>query len=296
MPSTKPQADFTCLSPCKLNLFLYITGRRPDGYHCLQTLFALLDYGDEMRFEPAGSGLELCGSFDCPAADNLITHAHALLQRHCGRRLGVRISVNKRIPAGAGLGGGSSNAATTLLALSRLFSLNLQQDELMHLGLQLGADVPLFVGGRCAFACGIGEELQPLELDVRHFVVAVPQVHVSTASVYADPLLRRDCPQRTLTELLAMPFENVMQEVVVRRHPEVGHALGQLLQYAPARMSGSGSACFAVFEHRAPAEAALQAVARTMPGTCFAARLVNVSPVTQALQQLPQHDSPWRQS
>lgn len=295
MPSIKPRAAFTCLSPCKLNLFLYITGRRPDGYHCLQTLFALLDYGDEMRFEAAPAGLELHGSFDCPPADNLITRAHALLQRHCGRSLGVRISVDKRIPAGAGLGGGSSNAATTLLVLSRLFSLNLPRDELMALGLQLGADVPLFIGGRCAFACGIGEELLPLDLDERHFVVAVPQVHVTTAAVYADPLLRRDCPQRSLTELLAAPCENVMQEVVVRRHPEVGHALGQLLQYGPARMSGSGSACFAAFEHRAQADAALQAVARSVPGTCFAASLINASPVMQALQQLP-GGSPWGQS
>ncbi len=284
--------SLTVLSPCKLNLFLYITGRRPDGYHNLQTLFSLLNYGDEMTFTPRDDGrIVIDGPFDFPVEKNLIYKAALLLKERLPQdraaTSGCSVRVLKRIPEGGGLGGGSSNAATTLLILNKLWKVGLQEEELESLGLTLGADVPVFVRGTAAFASGVGEKLTSLTLPPSHAVVVTPEVAVNTKEAFADPDLKRDTPVRELNDLMLAPFGNDFTDTVVKKHPEIGLTLTSLLKYGPARLSGSGSSCYVLMDS---SEAAVEAVkelnATGRYKAVFAADVLSLSPLHDVLQAL----------
>ncbi len=271
------------LSPAKLNLFLHITGRRADGYHLLQTLFQLLDYGDLMSFGATGSpGIELsCPALELAPEHNLAYRAAALLQQHSGYRGGARIEIVKRIPAGGGLGGGSSNAATTLLALNHLWGLGLAPDELARLGLALGADVPVFVHGRTAWAEGIGDQLQALEIDPCWYLVIAPACAVSTAEVFSRQQLTRNTSPIKIAAFFRQGGHNDCENIVRQLYPAVDNALNWLEKFGQARMSGTGACVFAAFA----SEARAQAVYRQLPAQWqgFVARGVNHSPVLAAL-------------
>lgn len=274
---TKP---LTLLSPAKLNLFLHILGRRPDGYHRLQTLFQLLDWGDTLRFEVNESGtVTLEGdALGIPAGDNLIVRAARLLQQGS---LGAHITLAKRIPAGGGLGGGSSNAATTLLALNHLWELGLSHPELMQLGRGLGADVPVFVGGRTAWAEGVGEILTPVDLPPAWYLVITPACHVSTAEIFSHRELTRNTSPIKIAAFFEGTSRNDCQDLVRRLYPEVDKALIWLAKFGEARLTGTGASVFASFGSRADAETAL----RQMPGAWkgIVAGGLNESPVLTAL-------------
>ena len=245
---TRPVKTLLALSPAKLNLFLHVTGRRPDGYHSLQTVFQLLNWGDDMRFEwRASPDITLSGDTDDIAPeDNLILRAAKLI---CPSDQGAHVHVRKRIPRGGGLGGGSSNAATTLLALNRLWELGLSLDALLRIGEPMGADVPVFIQGQNAWAEGIGEELTPLSLPKRWFVVAQPDCMVSTAEIFAHPELTRQTPPITVQAFFSGAGRNDLQPVVVSRYPEVQRAVEWLKEQSPdARMTGSGACVFASVE------------------------------------------------
>ena len=250
-------------SPAKLNLFLHVTGRRPDGYHSLQTVFQLLNWGDDMRFEArAEPGITLSGHTDdiAPEQNLILKAARALGQPERG----AHIHIHKRIPRGGGLGGGSSNAATTLLALNRLWGLGLEQDALLHLATPLGADVPVFVMGRSAWAEGVGEMLSALALPKRWFVIAQPDCNVSTAEIFGDPALTRHTPPITVQAFFSGAGQNDLQDVVLPRFPEVQQAWEWLHQHSPsARMSGSGACIFAALKTK---ESARQIAAEAPDG------------------------------
>ncbi|MDR5812275.1 4-(cytidine 5'-diphospho)-2-C-methyl-D-erythritol kinase [Caballeronia sp. LZ033] len=257
-----------CLAPAKLNLFLHITGRRPDGYHSLQTVFQLLDWGDRLHFTRRDDGV-IHRKTDVPGvaeSDDLVVRAARLLQQHTGVQHGVDIEIDKRLPMGAGLGGGSSDAATTLLALNRLWGVDLSREILQNLGLQLGADVPFFVFGQNAFAEGVGEALQAVKLPQRFFLVVNPAVHVPTAAIFSEKSLTRDTKVATMMDFLAQQRSdtnwpdsfgrNDMQAVVAEKYAEVAQVLEWFSSLAPARMTGSGASVFAAFPSRAEAEMA----------------------------------------
>jgi len=234
-------------APAKLNLFLRITGRRADGYHSLQTVFQFLDYGDELEFAITDDG-RVTRITPFPGVDedkDLAVRAARLLQTTIGTHRGVRIRLTKRIPAGGGLGGGSSDAATTLLALNEMWGAKLSRLELATLGLKLGTDVPVFVGGQAAWAEGIGEILTPIEPDEAWYLVVVPPVHVSTAQVFADPELTRYSPPLTIRDFQAgRGLQNDLETLVRSRYPEVDRAMRLLAEFGVARMSGSGGCAF----------------------------------------------------
>jgi len=261
-----------CLAPAKLNLFLHITGRRADGYHNLQTVFQLLDWGDTLHFKRRTDGriartTEVDG---VPTEHDLTVRAATLLKQHTGTHEGVEIDIEKRLPMGAGLGGGSSDAATTLLALNRLWKLHLTRAELQALALKLGADVPFFVFGKNAFAEGVGEALEAVQLPPRHFLVVTPQVHVPTAAIFSEKSLTRDTKPCTIAVFLAQQSmqagwpdsfgQNDMQAVVAEKYAEVAQVLRWFHDVVdsetPARMTGSGASVFVAFSSRAEAEAA----------------------------------------
>jgi 4-diphosphocytidyl-2-C-methyl-D-erythritol kinase len=254
-------------APAKLNLFLHVLGRRADGYHELQSAMQLVDLADSLDFElrPDGTlqrGGDLVGTVD----GDLCLRAAQLLQAATGCRLGVAIRVRKRIPAGAGMGGGSSDAATTLLALNRLWRLGLDRGTLGRLGLQLGADVPFFVAGCNAFAEGLGEILSPVDLPARRYVVIWPGVPLATAAIFRDPGLTRNGSATKIAvfsaALRASPQDlfgtNALEPVALRHAAEVGHALDWLGRFGQARMTGSGSAVFVAVESDDAARQATQ--------------------------------------
>nr|WP_111873741.1 4-(cytidine 5'-diphospho)-2-C-methyl-D-erythritol kinase [Aeromonas bivalvium] len=273
-------------APAKLNLFLHINGRRPDGYHELQTLFIFLDQGDWLEFEPL-PGTDLLTLTPAipgvPDEQNLIIRAARLLQARLPRPQGAHIRLEKILPMGGGIGGGSSDAATTLVALNHLWQAGLTQDELAELGVSLGADVPVFVRGRAAFAEGVGEQLQPVTLPQHWYLVIKPECHVSTAAVFQDPELPRNTPKLTLQGLLAGEWKNDCEPLVKKRHPEVANALGWLLEYAPSRMTGTGACVFAQFEDEVSARKVLAKVPKAWGG--FVAKGENISPLFVTLQQ-----------
>ncbi|MCB1929337.1 MAG: 4-(cytidine 5'-diphospho)-2-C-methyl-D-erythritol kinase [Rhodocyclaceae bacterium] len=238
-----------CPAPAKLNLFLHVTGRRADGYHMLQSAFRLIDWHDtiSMRVRRDGQVVRCRPLAGVAAADDLMVRAAHLLQAHSGCRLGVELAVDKRLPMGGGLGGGSSDAATVLMALNRLWSLDLDRTALMALGLRLGADVPFFIFGRDAFAEGVGEVLQPMALPPCQYVVAKPQLEVPTAAVFGDPELTRDSAPIRMADFAASTTRNDLEPVVRLRYPEVDRLIRWLGRYAPARMTGSGACVFAPF-------------------------------------------------
>ena len=276
-------------SPAKLNLFLYITGQRADGYHQLQTLFQFLDYGDTLTIEARDDGeLRLLTPVDgVPNEENLIIRAARLLMQSAAERgrlpsgSGADISIEKRLPMGGGLGGGSSNAATVLVALNQLWGCELSEDQLATLGLQLGADVPVFVRGHAAFAEGIGEILTPVEPPEKWYLVAHPGVSIPTPVIFRDPELPRDTPIRPINTLLKCEFRNDCEVIARKRFREVDAALSWLLEYAPSRLTGTGACVFAEFDTESAARQVLEKAPEWLQG--FVARGVNISPLRLAL-------------
>jgi 4-diphosphocytidyl-2-C-methyl-D-erythritol kinase len=279
----------TCPAPAKLNLFLHVVGRRPDGYHLLQTLFRFIDLNDTLHFTPrTDAEVRRINALEgVPPEQDLCVRAARLLQQETGCRLGVDIELEKRIPMGGGLGGGSSDAATTLLALNRLWNLNLSRERLMQLGLSLGADVPVFVFGENAFAEGVGERLQPYPLPDAWYVVLCPPVHVPTARIFTHPELTRNTISMTMRALPKRDFRtgrnpeglslgNDLQAVACKLYPEVAQHLEWLAKFAPALMTGSGACVFAEFATEVEAQAVLQQLPTEMRGF-----------VAQGLQQHP---------
>jgi 4-diphosphocytidyl-2-C-methyl-D-erythritol kinase len=272
-------------APAKLNLFLHITGRRADGYHNLQTVFQFLDYADQLYFVPRADEAIRCfgGPPGVPSGKDLCVRAACLLRQTAGIRTGVDIYNEKRLTAGAGLGGGSSDAATTLWALNRLWATGLEASALADLGLRLGADVPVFLFGRSAWAEGVGEVLTPIDPPESWYLVVNPAISVSTAAVFYDPELTRDSPRMTIPDFLSGGGQNDCEAVVRRRYPGVAAALDWLNRFSPARMTGTGACVFAAFATQAEA----QAVGRQLPGgwTGFVARGVNRSPLHEVTEQ-----------
>ncbi|HGU9882123.1 4-(cytidine 5'-diphospho)-2-C-methyl-D-erythritol kinase [Citrobacter freundii] len=276
-------------SPAKLNLFLYITGQRADGYHSLQTLFQFLDYGDTIDIALRGDGeIRLLTPVEGVAhEDNLIVRAARLLMKVASEsnRLpkgsGADISIDKRLPMGGGLGGGSSNAATVLVALNHLWQCGLSIDELAALGLTLGADVPVFVRGHAAFAEGVGEILTPVEPEEKWYLVAHPGVSIPTPVIFNDPDLRRNTPKRSIKTLLKCEFGNDCEVIARKRFREVDAALSWLLEYAPSRLTGTGACVFAEFDTESRARQVLEQAPEWLKG--FVAKGVNLSPLHRAL-------------
>jgi 4-diphosphocytidyl-2-C-methyl-D-erythritol kinase len=245
-------------APGKINLFLHITGRRQDGYHLLQTHFQFLDYGDELEFTITDSGdiVRLNDLPGVPAEQDLVVRAARILQPYAAAGSGVSIHVDKLLPAGGGLGGGSSDAATTLVALNQLWNVGKTQAELAELGLQLGADVPVFVHGHAAWAEGVGELLTPLEATEGTVLVVHPGCSVSTAEVFTHPELTRDTPAIKIHDLACSIVTNDCEAITRRLYPEVGRALDWLGEFGDARMSGTGACVYAAFDSIALAERA----------------------------------------
>lgn len=270
-------------APAKLNLFLHITGRRDDGYHLLQTVFQFLDYGDELNFSVREDGAinRLTPLPGVPEESDLVVRAARLLKDRTATPLGVDIEVIKRLPMGGGLGGGSSDAATTLVALNQLWDTGLGEDELSELGLALGADVPIFVHGYAAWAEGVGEQLEPVDPPEPWFVVLIPPVSVATAAVFGDPELTRNSPPITICAFLSGEGTNVCEPVVRKRYPEVAQVIDWLGQFSPSRMTGTGSCVFAAFDSRPAAQAVLDQAPKEWQG--FVARGLNRSPLLNRL-------------
>jgi 4-(cytidine 5'-diphospho)-2-C-methyl-D-erythritol kinase len=274
-------------SPAKLNLFLYINGKLPNGYHELQTLFQFLDFGDWLEISIREEDNQIVLTPEIPnlkTEDNLIYRAAKLLQEKANIQLGANIHLNKILPIGGGVGGGSSNAATALVALNYLWQANLSIDELAKLGLTLGADVPIFVHGHAAFAEGVGEKITYCEPAEKWFVVLKPDDSISTAVIFQDPNLLRNTPKKSLEQLLSEPYVNDCEKVVINHYSNVEKALNWLLQYAPARLTGTGACVFAEFDHEAEAQAVFRQKPEEFFG--FVAKGLNVSPLHAMLKQL----------
>lgn len=266
-------------APAKINLFLHVVGRRADGYHLLQTVFRFLDHGDELRFTPRGDGAIVLATPlpGVPPESDLTVRAARLLRERAGTAAGVTISLAKRLPMGGGLGGGSSDAATTLVALNRLWNCGLAEDELQRLGLALGADVPVFIHGRACFAEGVGERFTDVALPPAWYLVTVPEVAVPTADIFRAPDLRRDTPAIRPGDWLPGTGDNDLEPVARRLYPEVGRHLDWLRSRGQARMSGSGACCFAEFATEGEACVALAALPAGMRG--FVARGLDSHPI-----------------
>ncbi|MEN9425836.1 MAG: 4-diphosphocytidyl-2-C-methyl-D-erythritol kinase [Pseudomonadota bacterium] len=250
LPDLDPAQPLCVPAPAKINLFLHIVGRRPDGYHLLQTAFRMLDWGDEITLQRRDDGLILRTSDvpGVPAESDLVVRAARALQAASGSRFGADIGVLKRIPMGGGLGGGSSDAASVLLALNRLWGCGLSRQALQDLGLKLGADVPFFIFGETAFAEGVGEALRSLAVPPAWYVVVAPPVSVPTAEIFSAKELTRDTEILIMQGFAAHKTRNDMQAVVCVKYPEVAESLEWLSQYGDARMSGSGACLFAPFD------------------------------------------------
>lgn len=276
-------------APAKLNLFLRVLGRRMDGYHDLQTVFRLLDWGDEMRLRVRNDGvIQRSGTVvDIAPEDDLALRAARALQAHAGSSLGADIALEKRVPVGGGLGGGSSDAATVLVALNQLWGLHLDEDVLAALGHSLGADVPVFVRGRSAWGEGVGEHLTAMVLPRRHYVVLDPQVRVSTAHLFQAPQLTRNAPATTISSFVSgEASENAFTPVVRKLYPDVATALDWLGQFGQARLSGSGGCVF--LETRSYDRAF--AIARRCPPE-FVAQAVSGVTVSSLQERLARHSA-----
>ncbi|MFH0257207.1 4-(cytidine 5'-diphospho)-2-C-methyl-D-erythritol kinase [Vibrio rumoiensis] len=289
-------------SPAKLNLFLYITGRLDNGYHELQTLFQFIDFGDTLKFSPNRSGT-ITISPEIPGVElesNLIWKAAQALRNEAKMQgiqnaasLGADISLNKILPMGGGLGGGSSNAATALVVLNTAWQLNFSLDKLAELGLKLGADVPVFVRGQAAFAEGVGEKLTPATPNEKWYLVIKPEENIATAEIFTHPDLTRNTPKQDLTTLLQQPYGNDCEKIVTLLYPEVAKQLSWLLQYAPSRLTGTGSCLFAEFDTQAEAEIVLEQLhTQTESNSVFGfiAKGVNISPLHKTLADYKQAD------
>jgi len=273
-------------APAKLNLFLHVTGRRSDGYHTLQTVFQLIDLADWLDFERRDDGrIVREGDLLCPVEEDLVVRAARALQAATRRDVGATIRVTKKIPAGSGMGGGSSDAATTLIALNRLWALGLSRQALAGIALPLGADVPFFLHGSNAFAEGVGEQLHSVETGPAWYAVIWPQVHVSTKEIFADLGLTRNTKPTKIADFSAAAGHfphalfgaNDLEPVARRRFPDIDQALARLQRHGPARMTGSGSA---VFVPTATVVGAQSAVAGCPPGwQCWAVQGLSEHPL-----------------
>ncbi len=272
-------------SPAKLNLFLHILGRYDNGYHQLQSLFQMLDYGDKLAFDVSQSStISMATPLDgVKDKDNLIIKAAQLLAEKTQCKKGAVITLEKCLPMGGGIGGGSSNAATTLVALNYLWNTQLSEDQLAEIGLTLGADVPIFVRGLTAFAGGVGEKITPAPQEEKYYLVANPNVHVSTAEVFTAPDLPRNTPAINWEDYKFEKTHNDCQQLVENRYPEVAKLLQWLVHYAPSRMTGTGACVFATFSDYTLATQ----VKAKMPDTwqSFVAKGVNRSPLLHKLEQ-----------
>ena len=284
--ATRPQAPQRQRwpAPAKLNLFLHVTGRRPDGYHELQTLFQLVDLADEITFSvrPDGQIGRPRGAAGVPEEQDLVVRAARALKAATGTALGAHIEVYKRIPIGGGLGGGSSDAATTLLALNELWGCRQSLRQLAAIGLPLGADVPVFIEGSSAWGEGVGERLVPVELPAAWYVIIHPQVQVSTARVFQSPELTRNSSLITIRAFFESGGRNDCEPVVRAQFPEVAEALEWLGRFAPARLTGTGACVFAACASAVEAER----LAARVPDRwkSYVARGLNTSPVHQLLK------------
>jgi 4-diphosphocytidyl-2-C-methyl-D-erythritol kinase len=273
-------------APAKLNLFLNIVGTRADGYHLLQTVFQILDWGDVVRLRARDDGeiVRVGGLKDVDSENDLAIRAARLLRDYAGTQLGADIDIEKRIPAGAGLGGGSSDAATTLVALNHLWNVRASTDDLAKLGERLGADVPLFVRGRSAWAEGIGEKLTPLDLPPRHYVILDPGVHASTAELFQAAELTRNTPPTTISDFLdGACTGNAFTPLVRARFPQVASALDWLNRFGDARLSGSGGCVFIAMNSAREADE----IAKTCPPefSVYRAAGVNRSPLLEIVEK-----------
>ncbi|BFM10292.1 4-(cytidine 5'-diphospho)-2-C-methyl-D-erythritol kinase [Simiduia litorea] len=273
-------------APAKLNLCLHITGRRPDGYHNIQTLFQLLNYGDYLVFHPTDDGLISLAQpmLDVADADNLVVRAARALQQATGCSKGATISVDKRIPMGGGLGGGSSNAATTLVALNYLWSTGLSLPHLAEVGLQLGADVPVFIMGQTAWAEGVGERLTPVQMPSHWYLVVTPNCHVSTAAIFSNKDLTRDTADITVAAFLEQGGQNDCQALVATLYPQVRQVIDWLNQFGAAQMTGTGASVYCAFASAEAAQAVLCILPKRWQG--FVAQAVNASPLHNLLQKV----------
>ncbi|WP_137222675.1 4-(cytidine 5'-diphospho)-2-C-methyl-D-erythritol kinase [Shewanella sp. MEBiC00475] len=274
-------------APAKLNLFLHVTGQRADGYHELQTLFQFIDHCDYLDFQITDSPeliLHSTISDSVADSDNLILKAAKSLKKHTQYNGGAHIWLDKLLPMGGGLGGGSSDAATTLVALNALWKTNVSPQKLAEIGLVLGADVPVFINGFSAFAEGVGERLISVEPAELWYLVVVPDVHVSTQDIFQDPSLPRDTPKLEIVSLMGQQWTNDCQKLVTTRHPQVANALSWLVEYAPSRMTGTGACVFGEFTHSQQALDALAELPADMQG--FVAKGMNKSPLQIRLEQL----------
>jgi len=285
MTAAMQPAALSLPAPAKLNLFLHITGRRADGYHALQTLFQFVDHGDQLHFTARKDSTinlhtELAG---VAAEDNLIVRAARLLQHATGCSIGADIKLEKRLPMGGGLGGGSSDAATTLVGLNHLWQTGLNEAQLAALGIQLGADVPVFVRGKAAWAEGVGELLTPVELEEPWYLVVIPTSSISTAEIFSDQRLTRDTPPITLAAFREHGGRNDCLPVVAARYPEIRNTLILLNNYCEAKMTGTGSCLFGAF----PNECEADKVRARLPATLrsFVAKGCNVSPLHQLINK-----------
>jgi len=275
MPDTWP-------APAKLNLFLHVVGQRADGYHLLQTIYQFLDYGDELTFTVTDDGrIKRNYQADFSAEVDLCLRAAHLLKPFAQADFGVSINMRKHLPQGGGLGGGSSDAATVLLALNQLWDIHKPRQELAQLGLLLGADVPVFVMGRAAWAEGVGEDLTPMKLAQPWYVVLIPNVHVSTAEIFSNKHLTatgRMKKIRALEEAAQSRFgENQLQAIAIELYPQIGCCLDWLSKFGPARMTGSGGCVFAPVADQAQGQAILQQKPDDVGG--FVAKGLNVHPL-----------------
>lgn len=273
-------------APAKLNLFLHINGRRSDGYHELQSLFIFLNQCDWLQFQCHQNNTVTISPElpDVPTESNLIYKAAMLLKQKSSQPFGVDIILEKQLPMGGGIGGGSSNAATTLVALNYLWGINLPVDDLAELGRQLGADVPVFVRGFAAFAEGVGEKLAPVEVAQKWYLVLTPACHVSTAEIFKHPDLKRDTPKQAWSILSQSNWHNDCEPLVKKLYPEVEKALSWLIEYAPSRMTGTGACVFAEFEDEVSAQRVMTELPVELRG--FVARGENLSPLHAVLQQV----------
>lgn len=272
-------------APAKLNLMLRITGRRSDGYHLLQTVFQIIDLCDWLTFHPVVDGKVYLQNPipGVPEQDDLTVRAANLLKQHTGCEQGVCIEIEKNLPMGGGLGGGSSDAATTLVVLNRLWKLDLSVEELMHLGLQLGADVPVFVFGNSSWGEGVGEKLESITLPEQWVVVIKPDCHVNTKEIFSAKGLTRDSKVIKMRDFLAGDCRNDCTEVVSVLYPSVKNALLALSEYSEARLTGTGACVFALFSSENEARAAHAALRGDW--SVYLAKGLNRSPLYRKLEQ-----------
>ena len=279
-------SKITLPAPAKLNLFLHITGRREDGYHLLQTLFQFIDYCDEVTLSlRADKRIRRSNHIKAiPEQTDLVIKAAVLLQQYSASTYGVDITLHKKLPMGSGLGGGSSDAASVLLGLNHLWQCQLSIDELATLGLQLGADIPIFIRGYAAWAEGIGEKIQPVAVAEPWYLIIQPMVHISTAKIFSDKGLTRNCKPIKMSHFLEGQVGNVFEPLVRKMYPEVDSALNWLSQFSQAKLTGSGSCIFAAFLNEDNALAVLKQLPPKWQG--FVAKGKNISPLQVALNSV----------